>query len=260
MSTKIYTGFKFTNDLFEIHNEIMKFRHELKIKVDEKITDYFAKECSVLLDSISVGARKLKKRDTIYGIIWKDFSEKEREIEQGKRNPAVDFSFGISIIPTKDRKILGIVYTEQQEFLNMWTAKSFVEDYSYWNNTDKPDNISEEEWKERSETWNNILEDFLGVPSMLGFTADCVQKYGMTPIIENVISKFPSFEERSSRIAEDVLFEEICRKDKIDASNAVKIYSEFLKWIKSDEGRLIKAKKQGVFEYKMIRNVRKEDL
>jgi hypothetical protein len=30
----------------------------------------------------------------------------------------------------------------------------WVDDYSYWNNTDQPENVSDDEWDERRETWS----------------------------------------------------------------------------------------------------------
>lgn len=41
----------------------------------------------------------------------------------------------------------------------------YVEDYSYWNNTDLPDHITREEWEKRGEEWINVLS----FPSPLKF-------------------------------------------------------------------------------------------
>lgn len=40
----------------------------------------------------------------------------------------------------------------------------FVEEYSYWNNTDPPDGISEEEFYERGKVWKKVcLDDWNGL-------------------------------------------------------------------------------------------------
>lgn len=32
----------------------------------------------------------------------------------------------------------------------------WIEDYSYWNNTDEPEHVTQEEWEERKKTWDHI--------------------------------------------------------------------------------------------------------
>jgi len=34
----------------------------------------------------------------------------------------------------------------------------YLKDYYYWNNTDKPENVSDEEWEEREKAWKPMLE------------------------------------------------------------------------------------------------------
>ena len=34
----------------------------------------------------------------------------------------------------------------------------WAEDYAYWNNTDRPDEITDEEWNARGDTWHEILD------------------------------------------------------------------------------------------------------
>jgi len=262
MSLKIYTGFKLkTNDMLELHRELMKFRDELGVEVEKKQINYFARECSILLDAVAVGARKLKKTDSIISIVYhKHFDKMEEVNKKDIRHPDVDFSFSLSILPTENDELVGIVYTEQQEFLDKWFEKPFVEEYMYWNNTDAPDHVTEEDWKARGDVWSKVLEPFNGIPAMLGFNVDCVPKYIGPPQIPDIVSNFPSFEDRASRIAEDVLFEEMHRKETLDANTAVRIYTNFMKWLGSDEGRLVKAKKQGVIEAKLKKEVTVEDI
>jgi hypothetical protein len=40
-----------------------------------------------------------------------------------------------------------------------WEVPEYAEDFAYWNNTDKPDEISEEEWYMRRKVWDAILEN-----------------------------------------------------------------------------------------------------
>lgn len=39
---------------------------------------------------------------------------------------------------------------------HFWTVPEGTQEFRYWNNTDRPEELSEEQWNYRSETWENI--------------------------------------------------------------------------------------------------------
>jgi hypothetical protein len=59
----------------------------------------------------------------------------------------------------------GEIYITPGEGLPVKGTLDFLEsrkdlvDYSYWNNTDKPEDISQDEWEKREKIWKNIIED-----------------------------------------------------------------------------------------------------
>lgn len=71
--------------------------------------------------------------------------------EDIRRHPVIDVDSGFNIWLFGTHFYV-IPIGEFQEY----KVPDFAEDYSYWNNTDQPENISDEEWNSRSETWNSI--------------------------------------------------------------------------------------------------------
>lgn len=43
-------------------------------------------------------------------------------------------------------------------YLVLTTIPEYAQDFAYWNNTDKPDHISEKEWKARGKKWYTLLD------------------------------------------------------------------------------------------------------
>ena len=54
-------------------------------------------------------------------------------------------------------RILGIYYAEEKSLVDTFKALPEFEDYSYWDNSDRPKEIGEEEWDERDSAWGDIL-------------------------------------------------------------------------------------------------------
>jgi hypothetical protein len=55
-----------------------------------------------------------------------------------------------------------------------------VEEFFYFNNTDKPDNISDEEWINRGEVWDNIMSpetNYIGNSVLLEICSISIMKY-----------------------------------------------------------------------------------
>lgn len=61
--------------------------------------------------------------------------------------------------PLDDGRILGYVFNNNEFMYGKNLLElPFVEDFSYWNNIDKPDELTEDEWSDRSEAWNVVLD------------------------------------------------------------------------------------------------------
>lgn len=53
-------------------------------------------------------------------------------------------------------QILCCLYTQEDSMRKAFEQLPFVEEYSYWNNTDRPSSISEKEWNSRRDAWDKV--------------------------------------------------------------------------------------------------------
>lgn len=73
-----------------------------------------------------------------------------------RRDPIFDIECGWSARMYEDDAFL-IPYGE--EYLRKdFRVPRYAKDFSYWNNTDKPDNVSDKEWNNRYKTWNILFD------------------------------------------------------------------------------------------------------
>lgn len=66
----------------------------------------------------------------------------------------------VTIYPPLDDSTvsLGMVSAQKDSYHRELLKLPFIEDYSYWNNTDGPKELTKEEWAERRENWNRLFD------------------------------------------------------------------------------------------------------
>ncbi|NTF17813.1 hypothetical protein G6L37_05320 [Agrobacterium rubi] len=244
MSTKIYNGFKLReHDMARIHQILMDWRTELRLLHQQAASRFIAEIATNMIDeeTLEPGCHKGETPFTKgLSLLW-DMQAEVKKTQ--RRNPVVDFEFCISLLPFEGG-IYGIAYTEQHAWRDLWMSKPFVEDFAYWDNTDKPDEVSEADWDERGRVWDAILASaILTAPSMAGFSADCTHET-LFPEIGGVMEMVPSFEDRSSRRAKfNVVGAEIdrLRRQEIERNPAsTRMFAiEGMDWFQSDAGRAV---------------------
>lgn len=163
MSTKIYYGFKTgTGDIKVILELVKQYREMFWIKDSNEQYERFLGE----YPTKSEGFR-----------VWGD---RRREVKKtGYRDQAVDTDFEIVIFPHEDH-FVGMVFTEHEDWFDKFLKLPGVREYGYWNNTDPPEHVSDEEWEKRGDTWDDVLGSS-GIPSMTGFTISISDPMGPGP-------------------------------------------------------------------------------
>jgi len=206
----------------------MKFRKKIEIKNRELIAQKYAFICSQLIDSIFIF-------DSVNFLdIWKEYNialDKHPyavafEIMKKHRNwrdPEFDFSCEIVFIPVKSQ-VLGIPYTEQEEHIKIIESMPGYEEYGYWNNTDRPDNLSEARWDKRRDDWDLALPG-LGISNLSGFKITCKDKSWVD--IKVIASYIPDIKTRAKTFAEKLVSNKF-NKDSMCG---------YLAWSRSDEYR-----------------------
>jgi hypothetical protein len=91
--------------------------------------------------------------------------------ESGHRNPTFDFGCEIVLLRdlAGDGALYALLYTERRSYTRQWESLRAVTPHPYWNTTDRPDDVTDDEWEQRRCTWNRLLPGY-DPPSIRGLT------------------------------------------------------------------------------------------
>jgi hypothetical protein len=175
----------------------------------------------------------------------------QRYVQIGRtdyRDPEIDVDCMVSIFPIKRKffgrislgsKLIAIFHTEQKEYEKHWNALNEVSYYGYWNNTDPEEGVSDRAWKKRKLDWDEaipgyMIKDAFRVDIIKGFP----NRENITP--ETVLPYIPSLEERSKRVAYDLLSDRKFSEYMIDnnvGEDAIGVHNQVRRWLRTDEGK-----------------------
>lgn len=86
----------------------------------------------------------------------KDDQEKLKNTSNSVRLFDLDFEYTVMLFPCNDKTLL-LYYTEEPVLQEHFLKLSYTSDYHYQDSSDRPDNISKEEWKKRMLDWEFVL-------------------------------------------------------------------------------------------------------
>ena len=145
MSTKLYNGIRFkTDDIYQLFEELKGIKEKaIKIGMDNLCS--LDTLCHFILNN------KLSNFNT--------YEVKNALVDnlRGKYRTMLDplFNFSILIFPYKGKLYGYYFYDGLYEYSEL--IAEIADDYSYQNQTDRPETISEEEYEEREKVWEDIL-------------------------------------------------------------------------------------------------------
>lgn len=158
MSYKIYDGLCIkTTDFQKVFALLQAFNEKAK-EIGRRLHSTTAYKLAIhKFDKATIGGTIDEQK---YGFVSEAIVEMMNEQAEIKRtnirNSFVDFECKISVFPLVDR-FLFYVNTEQDEYLEAFKAMEGVEEFAYWNNTDRPERCTEEEWNARKEVWDTAF-------------------------------------------------------------------------------------------------------
>lgn len=251
MSTKIYSGFKFnTSNFGDVQAYVNNWRSRIGALALEKANKRLALRVVTAIDKADVRSaltpdlpiETLKDSVSPLFVIRKEMRDQAREDQKnGYRNIEMDFDFEVDLI-YNDGAFYGVVRTDQSDWIEAWVSSDRdVSDYSYWDNCDHPDDVSDDEWLERGETWEKLLKDSKWRPAYAGFTCvihnsiDTSYRMGQP---DEVVFFQPDFEDRLSTVVEmafadrHMTFPETAN---FDASWFMKERSRVMKMLRSED-------------------------
>jgi hypothetical protein len=212
MSIKIYDGFIISPymSLEKIFPHLMEFRSDVitisKYKSIKEIVD----ESYFLYDYYTFTDKKEDEKSIIFKA-WNTYLENSKTIITD--NKTWKYYCSIVLFPINKRKIIGRVLTEHHDFIRMWREKSFIKDYSYWNNSNISIICSAKEWKQRSLDWKKTQSVY--AQQFNGFIFNCSNIHNINPvdITEDLIDEYaPSKEERVIKVTKAIVFEQFIKE------------------------------------------------
>lgn len=164
MSTKVYNGYKLegVRTLAEMDVFIKRLQKRIH-KAQETLTvRKLASLAAKFYDMQSLGwvkRKQLKKHkgQTPLTYAFMTMMEKQSEIKKtGHRNRDFDFEFEVAFIFQKGYTLCAL-FTERDEFTTIWESMRGVKKYFYWDNSDRPKNLTSAAWRKRRDDWNKAM-------------------------------------------------------------------------------------------------------
>jgi hypothetical protein len=242
MSVKIYHGFKFdSGSLQDLQAFLMKWRGWLKPLHRAELAAVHARIATDTFDQSFINpmskAGKTPLMEAFHSVM-----DRQREIKKtGYRDCEVDFDFEVSIFP-HGRNIYGIIYTERGSWRDLFMDQPEISDFSYWDNSDRPADLTARQWWHRYNVWDAIL---LGgpdsIPAMKGLSAQCTSE-SLYVDAEDIVAAIKPHKVRVRNLARSAVMEADMKRRMAGLSEAEiksSVFETFFdveKWLKSPDG------------------------
>jgi hypothetical protein len=203
MSLKAYTGFRMKQRKFpDVLADLRRASDVLADLAQKRQDTFLATRAAQLLDVYQVSkARGILTEALPQGALSKAFWEmldRQKKIQETRgRDPDVDFEikFGMYHAP-RDGSYIGCVGAEDSgAVLKAFLGTGVATDFSFWDNTDKPDSLNERQWKKRRDAWHEVLAS-----GALPYFEVKVPEPGFSSNAA-IVERLPSFESRVKRVA-----------------------------------------------------------
>jgi hypothetical protein len=149
MSTKIYTGCRLAEGV-DIFDFTAKLRETFRPIYDDIVTQFTVLSAATLIQNARFVQDPLPADP-----LWAGFN-RFNDIEQDTSFRITEFtaSFQRDVVTGR---IFARPFMDALHYEDAWFALPEVEHYGYWNNTDKPKDVTDAEWVERREAWDRLF-------------------------------------------------------------------------------------------------------
>lgn len=158
MSLKLYNGYRikgFSEKEFIEKYEYLKevVEKEAKISIQEEISKIF-------YNTLDYGYGRQEDDMTVLEYVKEEIKEEIENLKKGYRAPNLDKDIGFALKEYKGDLYL-YLFSEDREISKMLLKEiENIEEFGYWNNTDKPDSVTESHWGKRKKIWNELLTSY----------------------------------------------------------------------------------------------------
>jgi hypothetical protein len=149
MSTKIYNGWKLNVTSEELYPLLWKIKGEALKIIKNNLRDiYYLKPITT-----TAGDHALKVERELINNVNKDVSNMVRSPFDPDCNLCI-YPYNNEFYARSFCDRVSLIVKNSLDFLEHMEE---IEEFCYYNNTDKPDNLSDKEWSNRECIWNNIM-------------------------------------------------------------------------------------------------------
>lgn len=179
MSTKIHNGLKLiAADFTELHQLIGGLRTDIIAAVAVKRIQHLAVTAVLLHDRRLAGlshAEDDQQRSPI-SLVWERLLDADSYCYGGGTsrshpNAYPDHTFELVIFP-HNGGFYAMSFTEERGLERLLKDQPWVEDFGFWDNSDQPDDVRDEDWEARRRVWEQIIDGdcYMAVPGNGGYT------------------------------------------------------------------------------------------
>lgn len=214
MSTKIKNGFILKNckTLDQAYIWCSKKKPILAKLSVQRLEERVAIDYLELIDNLAIKNNKnalvkefkeAKYQSNPYSFI---VDRVQKEIQKAEKSESRSDSYGYDLSLCIDlfkvgNKVIGLYHTVDQKLEAALLKDKNVGDYHYQNSTDRPDEISQKEWKEREKNWDLVVDNPHRNNLRFTFSSYTDLRY-QVGFFEQVQSQFLSLDERANKIAD----------------------------------------------------------
>jgi hypothetical protein len=169
-------------------------------------------------------------------VAFQNIKNRRHEITVSRsRDPEVDFDFDIVFFRDKG-EWFAKAHTEQNAWVALWKEHFGGTTYDYWNNSDRPTDLSGQEWQLREQAWARMVG--YNAPSDCGFGLSANTSIFL-PDLKSVINRQPALEDRAHYFAlESLRDEHVKTSGDQPNSDITRQLFEFSEWLRSKGGKM----------------------
>lgn len=242
MSIHLDTGFCYRDPevTFEdVFDHLHAWRAQLREMHQADLARLLARDTSRMIDREATAAllrAEVTPSANPLSAVRNDIIDRQRRIRtSGLRDPEVDFEFQVVIYP-ESGIFLGLVFCEQSRWIRSFLDDPNLSSMPYWDNTDRPDELSEADWDARRDLWLGIFDrDPHGRASQAGATFE-MSPPNIFPPIEMIVEAQPRFEDRMDHIAREIVMDRAIPRD-MEVNDAIHKISQMQSRMDTPAGR-----------------------
>lgn len=201
MSQSIY-GVRMPGTLGDVINQLHSLRSLMSRRAEKLIATAIAQTAVASLDhDVIFGGERKNYLSEAYSEVRQRIKAVERD---NTRDPEIDTGFDVVVCDDGLYAVM-ISFTEQSDWFEDLLSLAGAQDFSYWDGSDRPADVSAEEWSLRRRTYERILsQDPRGRPAGCGVTLSFLPPPG-APSIDLILSVVPSPEYRAEKISKEIM-------------------------------------------------------